>query len=345
MIRILIVGGGFCGSLIAKNLERDEKIDVTLFDEKKYFEYSPGLIKLISSPNYYKKIKKKYENFLNKTKLVYEKVTKITPNFVVSQDKKYKFDILVISTGIDYPIFLNNNKNVFTIKSGNEVLRLNSEINKSKKIIIIGGGLIGTEAAGEIITKYPDKQLLIVHGADRLIERNSQFASAYAKNFLENKKVNIIFNQKILKHKNRTYYTEDGRQFDADMAIWSTGIQHNPNYMKEFNKDIFTKDNALNVNQFLQLKGYNNIFVGGDITGINEEKTAQNAKSHAFKIIKNIKKMVKNKELKPYKSHEIPLIISLGNYNALLTHPKFTIPGFIPAFLKLIVEKYNMIRL
>ncbi len=345
-MNIIIVGGGFCGCLIAKYFQNDKRFNVTLIDEKNYFEYVPSIIKLITNPNYHDKIKKNYNLFLKNVRIVRDIITKITPEIIETKNNKsYKYDFLVISTGIEYPIFLDNTNNVFTIKSGDEVKRLHSKIIDVNKIIIIGGGLIGTETAGEIVTKYPKKELTIVHKADRLIERNTIKSSNYAKKFLEKREAKIIFKQKIQKHKGNIFFTDKKERIEAELAIWSAGIKFNPFFMKEFSNKIFSEKNALNVNQFLQLRGYNKIFVGGDITNIDEEKTAQNAKRHARIIIKNINRMLKNKKLKSYRIRKIPLVISLGGYNGLFTYQYFTISGFMPAFLKWIVEKFNIYRL
>jgi NADH dehydrogenase FAD-containing subunit len=115
--------------------------------------------------------------------------------------------------------------------------------------------------------------------------------------------------------------------------------------MKNFPSSIFTRNNALTVNRFLQLEGYSNIFVGGDITNIAEEKTALNAERHGYLIGANLLRSIKRRKLIGYKSRKLPMIISLGRTDAMLTCWMFVIPGFIPVVIKLIVEKVGMNRL
>jgi NADH dehydrogenase FAD-containing subunit len=342
---LIIIGGGFCGSLIAKHFDKYKRFNVKLIDKKQYFENSPGIVKLISKPHYHNKLIKLYKDFLKNTTIIKGNFRKITPELVETDKKSYKFDFLVIATGIDYPIFLKNKNNVFTIKTGNDVKKLNSKILNANKILIIGGGLIGIEAAAELVTKFPKKHLTIVHNADRLIERTPPSASNYAKKFLIERGVKIIFNQKVVNHKEKTYITDKNKQINADLALWCAGIKQKTDFMKGFNKDIFSEDQALKVNQFLQLKGHKKIFVGGDITSINEEKTAQNADRHALHIISNINKLIKNNHLQVYKKRITPLVISLGRYDGILIIPPISIPGFIPAIIKWIVEKVSIIRL
>ncbi len=345
MIRIVIVGGGFCGSSIAASLEKEKNFSVTLIDKKPYFEYSPGIIKLISEPQFHRRIKKPYTEFLRNTTILADSVTAITPETVETNKETHSYDFLVIATGIDYPVFLKNKTNVYTVKSGDVVKNLHSRIISAHKILIVGGGLIGTEAAGEIVTAYPEKELVLVHSADRLIERNPLAASHYARNFLEEHGVKILCNQRVTTHKENRYITENDQQISADVALWCAGIDHNPSFMKGFSDKIFSDNQALKVNRFLQLQGYDNIFVGGDITGVTEEKTAQNADRHALLISSNLNRTIHNQSLMPYKPYTIPLVISLGRVDGLFAYPPLAVPGFIPAFLKWAIEKVSLYRL
>jgi len=344
-MRVIILGGGFCGALIAKKLDRQKELEVILIDKKDYFEYSPSLWKLILEPNYHKKIIVPFKNFLKRIRVITDPLIRVTPRFVETEKEKLTFDYLVISTGIDYPIFLENKNNVFTIKSGLEVFEYSKKVSKAKTILIIGGGLIGSEVAGELATKMTDKKIILIHPHDRLLERNTRSTSKYAKKFLEEHGVQIIFKEKVVDHKNGIFITDTKRRIKADIGIWCAGIKSDPWYIKEFSTSIFTEKKALKVNKFLQLEGYPNIFVGGDITSTIEEKTAASAERHRNLIFTNILRTIKNKPLIVYKPRKEPMVISLGRGDGILTYWVFVLPGFIPAIIKLFVEKAGVERL
>jgi len=40
-MRIVILGGDFCEALMAKKLDSSRKLEITLIDQKNYFEYIP----------------------------------------------------------------------------------------------------------------------------------------------------------------------------------------------------------------------------------------------------------------------------------------------------------------
>ncbi|MBR9680343.1 MAG: hypothetical protein GOU98_00795, partial [Candidatus Altiarchaeota archaeon] len=80
--------------------------------------------------------------------------------------------------------------------------------------------------------------------------------------------------------------------------------------------------------------GFDNIYAVGDVTNVEEPKTAQNAEKQAKIIVKSIlsKKNVK------YKSKRRPMLTSLGKNKGILTYKEFTLKGKIPALLKNFVE-------
>jgi len=93
----------------------------------------------------------------------------------------------------------------------------------------------------------------------------------------------------------------------------------------------------------LQLQNHPNIFVGGDITNISEEKTAFNADRHAKHIYHNLIKKMKNQQLKPYKSMPPLLIISLGKRDGILTFKHLIIPHVFAAIFKFIIKRITLI--
>ncbi|MEM3154837.1 MAG: FAD-dependent oxidoreductase [Candidatus Woesearchaeota archaeon] len=338
-MKVVILGGGFCGALVAKILDKRKDAEVILIDKKDYFEFTPSIHKVIFNAGYFRKITVPFSHFLKNTRIITAKLKQVTPEFVEVVNEKITFDYLVVSTGIDYPVFLENRENVCTLKSGREAAVMGAKILDSEHILIIGGGLIGTEIAGELVTKTHGKRLVIVHPHDRLLERNPPKASGYARKLFEKHGVQIIFGEKVVGHKGNTFITDKGRKIDAEAGIWCAGIKCNPWFMQGFPDSIFTEKRALKVNQYLQLDGYSNIFVGGDINNVPEEKTAQNAERHALLIVKNIGRLKNSQPLMAHRPRSAPLVISLGDRTGILTLPNgWVINGFLPGMLKWLIE-------
>lgn len=341
-MKLVVLGGGFCGITVAKSLEKHEQIDVTLVDKEAYFEYTPGVLKPVFDSEYVRKIVVPFDDILKESRILCEKIKRVTPENVETESKKIDFDRLVVSTGIDYPIFLENRKNVFTLASVRDAIALNNALSNAKSVVIVGGGLIGVEIAGEIATKRSDIKVFIIHSKKRLMERNPHEASVYAQNFLEDRGVELILGEKVVENKSGAFVTDKGRSLEADIGIWSTGISWNPSYMENFESSIFSERGALKVDKYLRLREYPDIFVGGDVTSIEEEKTAQNAKLHSEAIVKNLKRELEGDSLVPYRSKKRPMVISLGDRNGILVYDNIVLSGVLPGLLKWIVQYWNL---
>ena len=71
------------------------------------------------------------------------------------------------------------------------------QIEKSQNVVIVGGGAVGVEFAGEIVDKYPDKQVTIIHSNANLVTKN--FGEKFCENIkdqLEKSfKVNLLLGE------------------------------------------------------------------------------------------------------------------------------------------------------
>jgi apoptosis-inducing factor 2 len=343
-MRVVIIGGGFSGSIIAKRLHA-RGIHFTLIDRKPYFEYFPSLAKIIFDPSYAERITIPFTSFLQGATIVTDEVVRVTETEVQTSHQTIPFDILVISSGIEYPIFLKQRQRLSTIRSAQELASISPLAMNAKQVLIIGGGLIGTELAGEFATRTPDKEITVVHAQSRLLERNTPSVSAYAQKFLEDRGVTIILGEKIIDRKRDAFITDKKRSLPADVAFWCAGIKTNPAFMDGFPPSIFTDHRALRVNQHLQLAGYSNIFVCGDITSVDEEKNAAHANSQAGVISENILRKAGGKPLLSYRSKREPVDISLGLWDGIITFPPFVMVGFIAGIVKRFVEFGALARL
>ncbi|MFW5946715.1 MAG: NAD(P)/FAD-dependent oxidoreductase [Candidatus Natronoplasma sp.] len=342
-MRLVIVGGGFCGSVLAKRFDAEDEFDVTLIDKNGFFEFYPSIPQLITDPDHGSKVKLRLGSFLYNTKVVKEEVKKITPEFLETPGNRFGYDYLVICTGAAYPVRLGNTEDVFTADSVSNALKINERIDGSESILIIGGGLIGVEVASEL-AENTDKEICLVHPHTRLIERNSVSASTYAERFLEKRDVQLIFNDKVIGNED-VFYTENNERIQADMAIWCAGLGFDRSYLHGFDDSIFAGTSGLNVDSTLRVQGYDRIFAGGDITSIEEEKTGHNADRHARLIYRNILRHSKGKRLLKYRRKEFPLVISLGRRNGIFTFRSFSVIGPLPALSKKILEKAEIARL
>lgn len=351
MKKLVVIGGGFTGALIAKTLENQGLFNVTLIDTKNYFEFTPSILRTIVEPSHIKKIQVIHSHYLHKTKIIIGEVYLASEKEVRikcrgNSKKIIDFDYLVISSGSGYNLPMKE-KNIVISTRANTLRDYHEKLSKSKDVLIIGGGLVGVELASEILEHYEGKgkRITIVHAKEDLIERNPRKAKEYAEKFLKNKGASIIFNERVVKSdKKGIFITNTGRKIKTDMAFLCTGIKPNFEFLKDNFSSSLNKRNQVNVNSYLQLKKNKNIFSAGDINSIKEEKTAQNAEAQAEVVVRNLINMEMGKPLCKYESKPRVMVISLGKRNGILTYKNFVMTGIIPGILKGLIEKKTMFK-
>ena len=347
--KIVVIGGGFAGSHISRKFDKDKDFQVTLVDNKDYFEFTPSIVKVLSAPEHLKKIQKYHKDYLKNSEIIIGDLTDIIPDNKEievkheSKTKKIKYDYLVICSGSTYSQPFKEKNLVLPVR-GEHLLEFNKILEDSKNVLIVGGGLVGVEITGEISQNYKDKEVTIVHSNEVLMERMSVKSQVYSKKVLEKRNVKILFKEKVVKNNKEIYITDKGTKIKSDICFICTGIIPNYEFMKKHLDKSLDKRDLIIVNENLQINDFKNIFSAGDINSIAEEKTAQNAEMQAKIVVKNIKRVEKNKELKKYVSTPKIMVISIGKYNGIMMYKNYTITGIIPAFVKWFVEKKEMMK-
>ena len=157
--RLIIIGGGFAGSMIAKRLQYSFR--VTLIDNKNYFEFTPGILKSIVYPRMLKNIEVMHKDYLKNVELVIGDVKKITEDKVILKDSNIEYDYLVIASGSKYKFPIKGHNAILNIR-GKDIIQYSNELKNAKDVLIIGGGIVGIELAAEISDKY-NKKITLVH--------------------------------------------------------------------------------------------------------------------------------------------------------------------------------------
>ncbi|MBX4196185.1 FAD-dependent oxidoreductase [Candidatus Pacearchaeota archaeon] len=341
MKRVIVIGGGFAGAYCARHLEKD--FSVTLIDNKDYFEFTPGVLRTIVDPAHIRKIQVVHSHYLHRAEIVIGEVTEVSKKDVTVHGKKHPFDYLIICSGSSYSAPFKE-KNIISSTRAIELRAVHRQVEKAQNILIIGGGLVGVELAGELCTYYPDKHITIAHAMEELIERNPKRARDYARAFLSSHGVHMVFNEMVSKAKGNKFITNKGTKIAADLAFMCTGIVPNFSFLEKHLKNVLNKRNQIMVNEHLQVNGYENIFSAGDVNDRAVEKTAQNAERQARVAVDNIFALEYNKPLETYIDKKTPLVISLGKHTGIFVWNNFVLTGFIPGIMKTVIEKEKMFR-
>ncbi|KAL3687934.1 hypothetical protein R1sor_014243 [Riccia sorocarpa] len=339
--RVVVIGGGMAGSQVAKGLE--DHAEVTLIDPKNFFDIPYARLRAIVEPAIAERSLVLHSEYLKKAKIVESCAESATATEVVTSSGEHiPYDYLVICTGT---LFQSPPEKTTKLERIEEMKGQNRTLLEAESVLIIGGGPVGVELAGEILNDFPEKKVTIVCSADRLIEFLGPKASRKCEKWLRKKGVTVILKDKIDVNDNLAppnYETHKHEELKADAHFIATGKKLPTKWLEtsEVLKDHVAVDGRLKMEASgtCQVEGLHNVFAAGDITDFKEIKQGYLAGRHAAIVVENIKKLIAspdNAKLLVYKPTNTPMgIVSLGRVLAVAQMPFGTILGRLAGLLK-----------
>ena len=238
-MKIVIIGSSAAAISAAETLRKlnpDIKITMISSDDRLPY-YRPMLSHMIGESeypaNFYLKTKEYFQE-KNISIILNTKVTRIDKDkkiVTTENNASYEYDKLILCTGSNNfvpPLEGTDKKGVYTIKYASDIENINKNLDKVKKAVIIGGGLLGIEAAWSLLHKNIDVSM--VEFSDRLMPR--QLDVKASKLVLESAtKSGIKFylgesSKAILGEESVTGIELSSKKIlDADMVIISVGVR------------------------------------------------------------------------------------------------------------------------
>ncbi|RAP48232.1 MAG: pyridine nucleotide-disulfide oxidoreductase, partial [Methanosphaera sp. rholeuAM74] len=168
-MNIVIIGGGASGLTTASNIRKyDEDSQIMVFTTQKHVAYSPCAIPYVIGGHIEKFediIMHRPEEYMLKNIRIYTQstVTKINKDQkeITYEDRNgnkqnLKYDKLVIATGgkpLIPPIPGKDLDGVFKVRTVEDGLKIQKYAEKSKNVVLVGGGAIGLELGSELANK------------------------------------------------------------------------------------------------------------------------------------------------------------------------------------------------
>lgn len=298
--KIVIVGGGFGGVQCALRLARKKipGVKIILISNKTYFEYTPSLYRVVTGRSPLGACLPLRDIFQNKEiEVLTDTIAKIDLKEKMIEGisgSNYSFDYLALAMGSETSYFnIPGLKELsFGFKSINESLRLKKRLHElfasavPINIVVVGGGASGAELAGELAVYA--KKLARHHGINPslatidLIEAGPRLLPAFPEDFADKVKdrlhylgVNIFLNRLLVKEEIGGIYLKD-MEIKTKTVIWTAGVKAHRLY-SETPGFVLEKNGRVEVDEFLQARGWPNVFVIGDSADTLYSGTAQTA--------------------------------------------------------------------
>lgn len=242
-LNIVIIGGGASGLTTASNIRKfDDESQIIVFTTQKHVAYSPCAIPYVIGghiDSFNDIIMHRPEEYMRKNIRILTEttVTEIDKNLseVLYEDKKgnkqvMKYDKLVIATGgkpLIPPIPGKDLEGVFKVRTVEDGLAIQNYANKSKRVVLVGGGAIGLELGSELANK--GLEVTIAEMVPQLFPRSfdKEMSDKFQKH-LQSKNIEILTGaavESINGEDKVESVTIDGVERPADMVILSTGVR------------------------------------------------------------------------------------------------------------------------
>ena len=248
-MRIIVVGNNVAGTSIAKGIrDADKDVEIDIYTEEttpyyprpKLIDFFEGKISETDMPFY--PLEWYHSNRLGLH--LGSKAERIDRHEkrVLIRGAWEPYDKLVLATGSSafLPPFAGLPKeNVFTLKTIEDARRVKERASRAKRIVVIGGGLLGLEAGRGLCSAYPSLYITILETSEHLLMRQldhegADILQAWIK-ATGAEVLTLAETKEILGDgKEATgVLLKDGRKIDADIIVISAGTRPNLQLAKE----------------------------------------------------------------------------------------------------------------
>ena len=345
--RVVVVGGGFAGIGIAKKL--DGSCEVTVVEQCAAYHIPIPSVRAIVDDGWAWKQFVPYDKTLRRGKVVQNEATGMLlsdekqPQVLLADGSSLPCEAVVMAIGakVAFPARRSPapvSERVATYRA------CKAAIEKAKSCVIIGGGAVGVEIAGEIATATAC-EVTLVHSGPRLLvgsaggsDAKRDKLSAAAAKFLTELGVTLIFDDKVAKNKlpkgfldldgpiplGGTVATAKGAEVAAELGFWCCGNSFAA-------RDVFdmlecTSSGKLKVDDHLLVEKQTRVFAAGEVADFpgcgDREWSTPAIDAMVATVAANVKAVLAGKApRKTYKRPFCPTVISVGPKKGVLHLP------------------------
>jgi len=234
---------------------------------------------------------------------------------ILSDGNTIGFNSAIIATGSSYPTLSLAKSNTVTdyTERDNEIQKENNLLKEAKSILIIGGGVVGVEFAGEISSTFPNKKVTLAHSSNTLLDNLKPKMQEKAYEQLTSRGVDIKFNRRLKKDGDQYKCSISNETIKADITYVCVGLVPNTNFLKKEMSTILNDRGLVKVDNFMKVEGYDNIYALGDCSNLdNDNKNGYVAAVQGRLLTDMLIKTLNGQKVKPYKKQPLIIVTTTG---------------------------------
>ncbi|MGC9353363.1 MAG: NAD(P)/FAD-dependent oxidoreductase [Mariniphaga sp.] len=296
--RIIILGAGFGGLRLARQLARAGRFQILLIDRNNYHQFQPLLYQVATAGLEPSSISFPIRKIFQKKKNVFIRIAEIEAvvpetNTVKTNIGQFSYHKLVIALGTTTNFFGNNKieENSIGLKTVSEALYIRNQILKNYEnalvsendevreaalnIAIVGGGPTGVELAGAIAElrnnilpkEYPEldfskMNIFLIEATNRLLGGMSDFSSQKAKKYLQKLGVKVLTGTMVKFCEGNKVITDTGIILSSNV-VWAAGMKGAT--LNGIPPAAVSQNGRIEVDSFNRVKGLENLFAISDL--------------------------------------------------------------------------------
>ena len=354
--RIAIVGANFAGLAAARQLGREYA--VTVFDRSASFEWLPNIHELLSG------VKRKADLRLPLRRLVTRAGHRFVRAEVTAIDaaagllstttgRRFDFDVCIVAVGgADETYGVRGaDRHAMPFKSVDDCAAIGRELatlarkRGRRSVVIVGGGLEGVEALGEILRRYARLDRLaitLVEAGPRLLPGTPVRLDAAVRAHCEGRNVRILTGSAVTAVTPKQVRLRGGATIRSDLTLWTGGVTAPP-LLHEAGLADKPRQWAP-VTATLRSKRFDNVFVIGDAAALPRPiaKQAYYALQMGTAAAANVRRALAGRKLRDFKPAAKPMLVAFGDLDTFLVSGRTVIASPGLAALKEAVFQVTM---
>ena len=337
---IVIYGGGMAGAMLAKALP--PQFQIVLVDPNEYFEVPMAAPRSLVKPEFADQAIVPFTRALPNVRHIRATLAEMRAGGGLVRLKDgaeivVKGRVSVLATGSAFSNPLMRAIGGASVDERKDFYRSYRErLSAAQRILIVGGGPVGVEVAGEIVEHHPDKAITLLEAGPRLLAGTSEGAAEYATRFLQERGVEVLLNERLQSGTTGAAdvfagggeaFTDQGRSIAYDLLVWCIGGKPNTAYMKERFPTVLNHVGRIRVTPELRVAGQEALFALGDITDLDENKMAWHINGQVKTAAHNIRVLLgggastqKLRKYKPQTGNPM-MAVTLGSRHGVVHLP------------------------
>ncbi|HYC40739.1 MAG TPA: NAD(P)/FAD-dependent oxidoreductase [Chitinophagaceae bacterium] len=305
-MKVVIVGAGFGGLRLARNLNNRAGFSVVLVDRFNYHQFQPLFYQVatagLDASNISFPLRKVFHGSDN-VRIRLAELTEIRPeaNEIVTDREVVSYEALVLAVGADTNFFGNEQmaRHAFPMKSTAEALQIRhsllqnfeeclatrdpEELQRRMNIVIVGGGPTGVELAGALAEMkkyvlpkdYPEldfsmMNIYLLEGGSKTLASMSERSSAQSCKYLKRVGVKVLTDTLVKDYDGVRVDLGDGKTIPSAMVVWAAGVKGN--IPAGIDPAAVVRGHRIRVDRHCLVAGYNNIYAIGDLAYMETPK-------------------------------------------------------------------------